>query len=359
MNFYSGYPKVSKYERSPSSLSGLASNFLFHKELLQRFSVQLFLDDIHLKELMEYSIGLVGAIIDSDWKGETLSGADGADIDVFVNEFNSVASQFRSSVANVDSIVEKLNKDEARSRHSSIEKEFLEQLDEESAKSIRARLNALVPKLILFLEVLIGKNVTKNLVNYNAKIDGYLRKVKDIDELIVKVKASLDEVGMLPTFQGIRNYAGLFSAESKRFKDQARWWLIGIIVVLTLITLFAGMNFYMVYMGMLPNVNTNDIIQMSLSKLLILTTLLYFLGLSSKNYKSCKHNEVLNRHRETALVSFQAFVNSPSADDQTKNAVLIEATRAIFNSQQTGYVAGETEESPHKIVEIFKSFQGK
>ncbi|MCF0059854.1 hypothetical protein MUK70_11445 [Dyadobacter chenwenxiniae] len=227
MYYSSEYPKVSRYEKSPSALSGLASNFLFHKELLQRFNNQLFLDDVHLKELMEYSIELVGAIIDSDWKGEKLSNTERAEIEKVVNDFNSIAAQFRSSVPNVDSIVEKLNKDEWRSRHTSVQKEFLEQLSQESAKSIRLRLNDVIPRLILFLESLVGKNVTKNLVNYNAKIDGYLRKVKDIDELIVRVKASLDEVGMLPTFQGVRNYAGLFNAESKKFKDQARWWLMG------------------------------------------------------------------------------------------------------------------------------------
>ncbi|MCE7070915.1 hypothetical protein LZG74_11415 [Dyadobacter sp. CY327] len=359
MYYSSEYPKVSRYEKSPNALSGLASNFLFHKELLQRFNNQLFLDDVHLKELMEYSIELVGAIIDSDWKGEKLSNTERAEIENIVTNFGSIAVQFRNSVPNIDSIVEKLNKDEWKSRHTSIQKEFLDQLSQESAKSIRLQLNDAVPRLIHFLESLIGKNVTKNLVNYNSKIDGYLRKVKDIDELIVRVKASLDEVGMLPTFQGVRNYAGLFSAESKKFKEQARWWLIGIVVVLLLLTLFAILNFYLVHKRILINLSTNDTIQISISKLLILTTLLYFLSLCSKNYKSCKHNEVLNRHRETALVSFQAFVNAPSADDQTKNAVLIEATRAIFNSQQTGYVPSETEESPHRIVEIFKSFQSK
>jgi hypothetical protein len=79
-----------------------------------------------------------------------------------------------------------------------------------------------------------------------------------------------------------------------------------------------------------------------------------------KSYRAQKHNEVLNRHRQNALRTFETF--STSTDDaQTKNAVLLEVTHAIFGNQNTGYNSNESSDSdnPNKIIEIFKSVNQK
>ena len=81
--------------------------------------------------------------------------------------------------------------------------------------------------------------------------------------------------------------------------------------------------------------------------------------LEDKNCKSSKHNQILNKHRENALASFQAFIEVPTANKETKNAVLLEATRRIFGAQQTGYVVTENDDSPNKIIEIIKTIQDK
>jgi hypothetical protein len=50
------------------------------------------------------------------------------------------------------------------------------------------------------------------------------------------------------------------------------------------------------------------------------------------------------------------IVKAPGYEIQTKNAVLLEATRTIFSNQQTGYLNNDNEpDSPNKIIEIFKS----
>ena len=55
-------------------------------------------------------------------------------------------------------------------------------------------------------------------------------------------------------------------------------------------------------------------------------------------------------------VRLKLFRMQGSADDQTKNAVLIETTHSIFANQQTGYLKSEGDsESNNKIIEIIKS----
>lgn len=59
-------------------------------------------------------------------------------------------------------------------------------------------------------------------------------------------------------------------------------------------------------------------------------------------YRAHRHNEVVNRHRQNALTSFEAFV-AASKDEQSKSAVLIQATNSIFMPQHTGYSTSDAE----------------
>jgi len=94
-------------------------------------------------------------------------------------------------------------------------------------------------------------------------------------------------------------------------------------------------------------------------RLLRVTLLLTALVFSLKNFSAMGHNYVVNRHRQTALTTFQTFV-SGTADPQIKNAVLLQATQAIFSPQPSAFLKGESE-SPQvtPIYEIVKSVTGK
>lgn len=99
---------------------------------------------------------------------------------------------------------------------------------------------------------------------------------------------------------------------------------------------------------------TGEIVQYTVSKIVILSSLFFVLSIFNRNYKAHKHNSVLNKHRQNALSTFETFSNASGSDLQTKNAVLIEATRTIFSNQQTGYLHTNETEASNKIVEIIK-----
>jgi hypothetical protein len=100
---------------------------------------------------------------------------------------------------------------------------------------------------------------------------------------------------------------------------------------------------------------TFQIVQYSVTKILIISSGFYGLSICMKNYRAHKHNEVLNRHRHNALTTFETFTKSTD-DPQTKNAVLLEATRSIFSNQNTGYnnVDVSDSEITNKIIEYVK-----
>ena len=104
----------------------------------------------------------------------------------------------------------------------------------------------------------------------------------------------------------------------------------------------------------------NEIVQFTITKVVVLTALFYGLSITNRNYKAHKHNAVMNKHRQNALSTFETFSSAASADDQTKNAVLLETTHSIFSNQQTGYLKSEGDsESNSKIIEIIKSVTTK
>ena len=66
-------------------------------------------------------------------------------------------------------------------------------------------------------------------------------------------------------------------------------------------------------------------------------TLFYFaLNRSVKNYAAQKHLEIVNRHRENALGTFTKFVSEAEESRETQDAVLLAATNAIFDANQSG-----------------------
>jgi len=73
-------------------------------------------------------------------------------------------------------------------------------------------------------------------------------------------------------------------------------------------------------------------------------------------YKAFMHQAAVNNHRSLALQTFQAF-SAAASDEQTKNAVLLEATHSIFGPTASGFLDGKSApvDSGTKFVEIMKS----
>jgi hypothetical protein len=96
------------------------------------------------------------------------------------------------------------------------------------------------------------------------------------------------------------------------------------------------------------------------SKVVILSILLTATLWCGRVYKALMHQSAMNRHRALSLQTFQAFTAAAS-DLQTKDAVLLEATRAIFAPCATGYVESGTAsaDSESRVIEIVKSIVPK
>ena len=72
------------------------------------------------------------------------------------------------------------------------------------------------------------------------------------------------------------------------------------------------------------------------------------LNRSIKNYTAQKHLEVINTHRQNALETFDTFVTAAGENRETRDAVLLSATEAIFDANQTGYLSTKSSSGDSK-----------
>ena len=107
------------------------------------------------------------------------------------------------------------------------------------------------------------------------------------------------------------------------------------------------------------DLTTAQTIQLAVAKVILFSLLFSALVWTGRVYRSHQHNFVVNQHRQNALTSFETFAKAAN-DDQTKSAVLLQATNCIFSPQASGYAdsAVEAPGSP-RIMEIIRNIAAK
>ncbi len=179
---------------------------------------------------------------------------------------------------------------------------------------------------------------------------------KEAEVYLKEIESTLDKARQAAVEVGVAQHNMIFRLESDEHKKLANTWLKWTIFVLIAITLIGFALLFVIP----DNTGASYLVQFTVTKIVILTSLFYALSICSRNYKAHKHNSILNKHRQNALNTFETFSKAAGGDTQTKNAVLLEATHTIFSNQQTGYLNTDNDgDSPNKIIEIIKSTNAK
>jgi hypothetical protein len=157
---------------------------------------------------------------------------------------------------------------------------------------------------------------------------------------------------------GVSKQASYFKEEAQSHAAGSKWWLFGTIVIGVLTLLFALYSVFLFNQDV-KTLTTPEAIQFAVSKLLAFSVLYFALVWTGRNYLAGRHNYTVNRHRQNALNTFQTFV-SATADEGTKNAVLVKVSEAVFSPEVTGYLAKEPDaRSTAQIIEFARSFDHK
>jgi hypothetical protein len=177
-----------------------------------------------------------------------------------------------------------------------------------------------------------------------------------VDEIMsLKTESSeiLSEIKKTAAEQGVSQQAIYFSEEAERHeKREDNWRRLTIGWAGVLIAYGVG-SFFIHKLPILAPSGIPEAINFIASKILIFAVLTYMLILSARNFLSHKHNAVVNKHRQNALVTFKALVDA-SQGKETQDIILSHASSCIFSPQDTGYTkhgGSNSAQMPH-IVDL-------
>ena len=158
----------------------------------------------------------------------------------------------------------------------------------------------------------------------------------------------LTEIRKVAAEQGVSQQAFYFKEEAEEHDALAAKWEA--YTVKTAI----GLGLYAVATGILAIVHAPDdsyeAIQLSISKVLIFAVIAYMLFHCARTTLAHRHNAVVNRHRENALLTFNALATAVGTDDK-RDIVLTHAASCIFSPQETGYTKSSGQLQGVQVVE--------
>jgi hypothetical protein len=152
---------------------------------------------------------------------------------------------------------------------------------------------------------------------------------------------------------GVTQQAFYFQTESGAHDADATLWERRTFGLAVALGLFAVATVFLHKWEWIAPTNTFETVQLVTSKILIFGVLTYMLILSAKNYLNHKHNSIVNKHRQNALMTYKEMVDATD-DPGSREAILIQAAACIYSAQPTGYApGGDTQQiSGKSMVEI-------
>lgn len=174
-----------------------------------------------------------------------------------------------------------------------------------------------------------------------------VRMMAEVEGTLEKIRRAAQEVG-------VAQHAVHFRQEADECQAAAKRWLIATIIFAGL-TLAFGIGSFVYYLNSLASLTVFQSVQLAVTKLILFSILFTGLLWTGRIYKAQRHNHVVNKHRQNALSTFETFAKAAS-DEQTKSAVLLQATQCIFSAQHTGFITHDSESSGYpQILEIVRN----
>lgn len=182
--------------------------------------------------------------------------------------------------------------------------------------------------------------------NSNKLTDSLNENKKEADKILETIRAVAAEQGVSQQAKYFKDEADLHEKEAKQWQKKV-YWIAGCIGSFAVLSLF---------LHKLPYISPSDSLesaQLISSKILIFAILGYLLVLAAKNFLSHKHNSVVNRHRQNALLTYKAIADAAHGKG-TEDIILANAASCIYSPQETGYFksGGEPSVSSKTVLEL-------
>lgn len=224
---------------------------------------------------------------------------------------------------------------------------------------LQSRRDQVFDQLWQFIAYGVARITDTSLLESQARAT--IQSIKDQSEKLTKqlgdakadADAALAAIRAVASEQGVSQQASYFKGEAESQEKLAATWLDYTYKFAAAVALFAVASLFLHKWTWLTPANTFEAIQLTTSKILVFAVLAYMLIMSARNYTTHKHNAVVNRHRQNALLTYRALVEA-AGDGGTQDIVLAHAASCIFSPQDTGFSQqrGESLATSKSVLEL-------
>jgi len=204
----------------------------------------------------------------------------------------------------------------------------------------------------------VANTVTDAVQKLNTETDRFQKQGDQAEKNETQRQEEFDQlknqVQDLLAEESVSKYETVFAEQANKHQKAAFWWLIA---TGAWIIVFGGVFYWLFNALKLGGTEWVGILQNIFTKGFLLSLIYLVLNRSIKNYTAEKHLEIVNRHRQNALRTFQAFHSAAGENQETRDAVLTAATNAIFDANQSGYLSAKIRgsESTNPIPQVIKA----
>ncbi len=171
-------------------------------------------------------------------------------------------------------------------------------------------------------------------------------RLKDeMEENINEAQGILDRIREVAAEQGVSQQAVYFKTVSEEHDFESNRWLKKTVKLAMLLGIYAILSLFIHKIPFLVTDNLYQTVQLAVSKILIFAVISYMLLISTRNFLSHRHNAIVNKHRQNALLTFQALVDA-AKNSANQDIILTHAAACIFSPQPTGYAKVPLPETP-------------
>lgn len=164
--------------------------------------------------------------------------------------------------------------------------------------------------------------------------------INELEKTSESAQSVLQEVRDAAAEQGVTQQAKYFSDEASAHETMASNWLSKSYVMAFVVTGYAIASLFFPNIGWLSAESVSEAIQLTVSKVLVFFVLAFLLIQCVKNYMAHRHNVVVNRHRQNALMTYTTLAEAGSTPE-ARDTVLQHAAAAVYAPNDSGYTKNE------------------
>lgn len=164
--------------------------------------------------------------------------------------------------------------------------------------------------------------------------------VEELNGTHTEANRILQEVRDAAAEQGVTQQAKYFEKEADDHETKSEEWKKGTFKMAGVVVAYAVLTLFFPLIPWFKADSNAEAIQLTTSKVLIFFVLASVFLLFVRNFTAHKHNAIVNKHRQNALMTYTTLAEAGSTSE-ARDTVLQHAAAAIYSPNDSGYVKSE------------------